>query len=380
MSPKQALHTLKFTLQPNLTPANLLFLIIIIAAFAYRFPLLGVEGSDYKTYDSAITSYLAGRNPYQETIASYKIKYGDHGYAYLPGLLNIFSFLTILGAPLHIPNALLWQLPLLVSDFFIGIFIYKHISKYSTLMALLGALLWFFNPYILLHGNTYTHTEPISIALLLVSLVYLAKNQILSGGAYALSILVKTLPALMVPMIFTIPTFKKKLLFVAGGLLIAFLFCLPFMRSVQDFQTMITGSLLVHGERGIQGRPLPYYVSYTFGIEALQLISFQAYSYLSIIGGWIVFILLKYVFKLQNLYLIAFFCFGVFTLLTPVFNRSYSLWVLPFMILGLADTFSTKHRWLYYLGLVLYVTFFAFYFNAWDYGFHQDRPGSIINI
>lgn len=78
--------------------------------------------------------------------------------------------------------------------------------------------------------------------------------------------------------------------------------------------------------------------------------------------------------------MVAFFCFGAFTILTPVFNRSYSLWVLPFLILGFADKFKEKNRWAYYLALFTYIVFFVFYFRAWEYGFHQDRPGAIINI
>jgi len=359
---------------------NVVLVLIVVSAFLYRLPLLGQEGSDYKTYQSAVSSYLSGGNPYYETLASYKLKYGDHGYAYLPGLLNIFALLALLGAPLQIPNALLWQLPLLVADVFIGIFIFKHISKSSLAMASFGSLLWFFNPYVLLKGNTYTHTEPIALALLLGSLAWVYKKPVTSGFVYAVGILVKTLPILMLPVLLTLPTVGKKLRFVVGCVLAVFVFCLPFMASLSDFRTMLAGSLFVHGSRGVQGRPLLYFISYTFGIEAFQLVSFQIYSYLSIFTGWLVFLIARYFGKVKNLYMVAFFCFGAFTILTPVFNRSYSLWVLPFLILGFADKFKEKNRWAYYLALFTYIVFFVFYFRAWEYGFHQDRPGAIINI
>lgn len=355
----------------------ILFTILFIVALIYRLDFLSEIGKDFGTYEEAVDTILSGRNPYEKTLQTFTSKdTGAHGYAYLPGLLLLYSALYMFTLTLGWSAAFLWKIPVLIADLLIGVLIYKEIKPKTILGALFGASVWYFNSYLVTEGK-YTHTEPISIFFLLLSIFYINRDKVISFMSLVLSIIFKTLPVILLPYIFFKSSFKDKKLLLLIAIILGFAFSIPFLKSINDFVYMIKGSLLVHGGREIQGRPFLFYLSYYYGIELFQIIPLRVYSILSVLGG--VIISLGFLFlKKGSFYLVTTIAFLNFYLFTPVFNRTYLLWALPFYIISMFEIFKNKK--FAYVFILIYWLFFYWYLDQWVDGFHITKPERLINL
>jgi hypothetical protein len=196
--------------------------------------------------------------------------------------------------------------------------------------------------------NSLAGFDAVPILFMVLALWQLEKEDVLAGLFFALGILFKTFPVILFPL-FLFRT-KKPLKFLAAGFITAFAFSIPFMTSVSDFWIYIQGSLLVHGERFVQGRPFLYYISYYYDVELFRIISFSFYSLGSIFSGWILISVNKLLevlkkpflkcWHLENKYSVAVLPFLSFYLLTPVLNRTYLLWGIPVFLLGSYEFFK----------------------------------------
>lgn len=351
--------------------------IIMLLAVVYRLEFLWDTGKDFGTYEEAVQTFLSGRNPYVNTLQSFTTDdLGAHGYAYLPGLLTLYSGLYVLTLTLGWSAGFLWKLPVLIADMLIGVFIYKELKTKSIFAALIGALVWYFNPYLVAEGK-FTHTEPLSILFLLIALMYLNKDKVISYTAFALSIIFKTLPVIILPYLFIKSNWNDRKLLVSICLLLGFTFSIPFLTSFNDLSAMLWGSLFVHGAREVQGRPFLFYISYFYGIELFQVIPLSVYSTLSLFGGVALSLIFFYL-KRGSVYLVTTLAFLNFYLFTPVFNRSYLLWALPFYIISMFEV--VKHKKIAYLLILVYWVFFYWYLDQWVDGFHITKPERLINL
>ena len=367
------------TLKHFLNAKTLLVAVVFLLAISFRLTLFSKNAKDELTYKRAVSDLVAGINPYDKTIESYKTDEdtGDHGYAYLPGLLYIYTAAYSIHFLSDIPVKYLLKIPILICDLVIGIYIFKKVSKTNYLMGLIGLILWFFNPYMLIQQN-YTFTEPVALIFLLLAIGYHNKETVLSGATFALAVVFKTLPAMVYPAFFLRQSFKDKKVFVVAAILVSLAFALPFFESVDDFLKMLNGSLFVHGSRAVQGRPFLFYISYYLGIELIQTLPIKLYSMWAFFGGFVISFVL-YKMKVTSLYVNTALVFLNFYIFNPVFNRSYVLWILPFYIIGASELFKNK-KWLYYTSLFLYFGFFYWYLNQWTDGFQITKPHKIFNF
>ncbi len=341
-----------------------LIVAIFVLAITARLMLFNHSGGDFATKKESVEDLLSGNNPYVKTIETFKDRQiGNQGYSYLPLELYINTLVYIVSMTFDLPLQILLKIPTLVSDILIGLIILWYLRNETLMLQIFSLLFWFINPYLIVN-RSYTLTDPIAILLTLLALHYLSKDDVLSGFFYSLAICARTYPIILIPL-FLFKS-KDKVRFVLA-LLITFLFIsVPFLR---DLKTYLAGTLLVHTGRFIQGRPIPYFISFTFKLEFLRLIPFKVYAFLSIFLGWLTSILIMVRYKILNKFTIAMFPYLIFFLITPLLNRTYILWSFPVLILGLHKAIGNKKAF-YALLIIFYVTYFL-YLLAWKDGYHS---------
>ena len=338
------------------------------------------EGGDYNTHIRAVTELLSGINPYKETIKSFnnlEKDPGNKGYAYFPGIMYVNTVLFLIhlilklnfGVYTSIP--FLFELPGIIATVFVCTFFIKFFNKKDNFAMLFCTLYWLLDPY-LLSRHLNLGYDAVTIALLLWSLYYLEKDDVLSSTLFSLGVIIKTFPITLL-FIFLLKA-KNKLIFIATGIIIFLSFSIPFFRSFNDFSTYIQGSLLVHGNRFVQGRPFLYYISYLYSIELFRIIPFSFYSISAIVSGWIWPFLFKIKGFITDKYELAIFPFLSFYILTPVLNRTYMVWAIPFFLVGSYQIFEKKHKWAFYAVNLAYWAFSYWYLYQWKDGFHIRLP------
>ena len=360
--------------------------VIFWVATANRIPMFSQVGKDIEAYTDASTDLLEGRNPYERTVQSFNNPDdpGSHGFAYLPTLMYINSIAIILSLLTKIPAVFLQKIPILLADIGVGILLCKLLyhKNYAVLLAALW--IWFWNPYFYFKQN-YVYMDPLPIFFMLAALVTLKKDSVISGTLFATAVSVKTFPIIALPVLLLKSKSPKH--FLAAAIITGLAICAPFF---YDIRTFMEGSVLIHGERFIQGRPFLFYISYFYDVELFQIIPFKVYTYLAMFSGPVLSLLLmgvatrlragKAAEMLQDEYIlvtITFFCFYLFT---PVLNKTYLLWFLPVFLLGMysfANILQTSKNKALMTFLLISGSFWFFYYSyliPWRDGFHIWRP------
>jgi len=359
----------------NKTVLNKVFkitLLIIIFGFATltRIQKFDQEGGDHQTYKEAVEEFVSGVNPYVYTIRSYEDRALKHGYATLPTLLYIYTFFYKVNQifDLDIATKVLWKIPTLLADIGVGILFIKTLYKKNFVALLFCLLVWFFNPHILIRKE-YTLWEPLPVFFLFLSACLLNKNDFASGAAYGLAISFKTFPIIFFPLFLLIS--KDKIKFLLGGGLIGLLISIPFMKSFEDFSTYINGSVFVHGQRKVQGRPLLTFISFytqKYGINSNQPTYTAQYAYLALFVPWAISVIAFFKRKTQNIYSLSIPPIIIYIVLTPVFNRTHIVWFIPFLLLGVFYLFENLQHMFYIIGTICFILVSG-YLYIWNRGF-----------
>lgn len=387
----------------SILPVTFLILIIFVGVEIRTSIILNKipASGDYHTHLKAVEDLLTGKNPYDWTIDTFNNLQNDpnnKGYSYFPGIMytnaifyTLYLLITQITSMSIISPHRLFLLPGLISNIFIVLFFIKYFKIQNTaktnrtsgkvilLMSFCTAL-WLFNPYFTLNlklaKSPIASYDAIPIALLLWALYYLERDDVLSSVLFTLSIIFKTFPIILFPVFFL--KSKNKINFVLSGIIVGIFVSLPFLKSIEDFKTYITGALLVQGERFVQGRPLLYYISYYYHVELFRIIPFKAYSLGAIFSGWVLSIFMLFFKKLKfmsNKYVISVIPFLSFYILTPVLNRTYLLWGYPLFIVGTYKLFNnTKYKYMFYALTLFYWVFYYWYLAQWKDGFHIWHP------
>ena len=351
-----------------------LIAVILIFAVNTRIQEFSDAGKDYSTYMETIQSFLRGENIYQHTIDSYKnVKdIGGHGYAYFPGFLYLFTFLYGISLKIGISYVILWKIPVLLADIGVAILLYRYLSKYNFFVALFAVLFWCFNPYTYTHGS-YSLVDPVPVFFSLLALLYLEKDDVLSGVFFTLSVIFKPFALIFLPL-FLIKAKKWYEFILACGIIFGII-SLPFILSLNGILTYLGGTILVHSNRVLEGRPFLFYISYFYKVELFQIIPLSFYSRMATFFGWVLILVFYFVFKLKDKFILASLSALNFLLFTPVLNRTYLLWFIPIFIIALFNL-SSKYRKniIYYTPLVIYWVFCYWYLQQWKDGFHVWHP------
>lgn len=357
----------------NLHIKVLILIVVLFIAVYQRLQFFEQSGKDIYAYEKAISDLISGTNPYEWTIKSYSNPDdpGNHGFAYFPGMMYLFSPFYVLHLFTGWPHFVMWKIPVLLADIGVGLLLFQLFRKKGTLPLLAVLLVWFFNPYFMLKHN-YVFTDPITIFFMLLSLVYLGRDDVAAGASYALAIAMKTFPYIIFPVI--VLKAKDKKAFLLAGTLVGLAISLPFLTSWHDLTTYLNGTLFVHQNRFVQGRPFLFYVSYFYNIELFQIIPFGVYTLLASFSGWLI-ASLAYVLKItKDKYVLALIPFLTFYLFTPVFNRTYFIWFIPIFSIAMFRMFEQKYRYLFYLSLLIFYIFASWYLLQWKDGFHIWHP------
>lgn len=367
---------------------ELFFLVVVILwGIKIRLQHFDEQSKDIYAYEKAIYDFRVGANPYTWTVKSYnQDDPSEHGFAYLPTMLYVNACLKFLGYFFDIHFKYLWKMPVLLADLGIAVFILKRLKDEKPFIKTVAVAMWLLNPYAYFRGG-YTYFDPLPVFFMLLALEKLEKNSYLSGSFYALAISLKTFPYILFP-VFILKLLPKTLgqvktgvcifkseisKFLIAGILLAIIISIPFMRSFDDFITYLNGTIFVHSNRYIQGRPFLFYISYFYKIELFQIIPFKIYTLLASFGGWIPVALAYYKYKVKNVYVLSLIPFLCFYLFTPVLNRTYLIWFIPIFVLAINKIFENKKAWFYIISLFFYV-FYSWYLLQWEDGFHIWHP------
>jgi len=346
---------------------------ILFFAIKYRLQFFEQKGKDAYAYERAVSDLIAGENPYKWTVESFSNPDdpGNHGFSYFPGLLYLFAPLYVLHLNTGLPYHVLWKIPVLLADIGVGVLLYQLFKKRGFLAITTALLIWFFNPYSFFRSG-YTYTDPIAIFFMFASIMLLKKDDVMAGTFYGLSIAFKTFPYILFPVMLL--KAKNKRGFLVAGLLVGLLVSLPFLNSMENFVTYLSGTLGVHQNRYIQGRPFLFYISYFYKIELFQIIPFKVYTLLASFSGWAV-ATLAYLLKIvKDKYVLALIPFLTFYLFTPVFNRTYFIWFIPIYVTACYKLFEKKYRILFYVSQIALFAFAGWYLTQWKDGFHIWHP------
>lgn len=158
---------------------------------------------------------------------------------YTPGFLYVLAIFGHLKSLLNISPQLFYfllKLPAILSEVFLGAFVYKLFEKKSLVSAKIGSLLIFFNPAFLFDSSIWGQIESILTLFLLLSIYYLDKQKyVLSGIFWGLAFLIKPQAIALLPLFplfiikkFSIPNSLK--IFFASSITV-FSLSLPFFGS-----------------------------------------------------------------------------------------------------------------------------------------------------
>lgn len=358
-----------------------LFLIIFVVGYATKVNSIlntNIQGGDFETFISASKDFLQGKSPYDYTVKSFQNTENDpnaKGYAYPPGYLYVFTTLFVLESLLklnlhtNINPVLIYGLPFIIFHVLTTVYILKILNKSSPLLKLIAVSLWIFNPYFVAKGD-FASKDMIPIFLSVASLYYLKKDSVISGALFAAAVMFKVYPIILLPIFFLESLDKRK--FVAAAAIIGIAGSGPFLLP-SNIKNYILGTFFVHGDRYVQGRPFLWYLRYYFKIDFIELIPFKLLAIGSLLGSWI-FTGIYYLTKYKNRFIAVAVSFCIFYSLTPVLNRTYILWGIPFFSILLGKIQNKKLARLYLILLILFWVFMTWYLKQWNSGFDIWHP------
>ncbi len=346
---------------------------ILFLGIYQRYRLLDESGGDLPVIRRAVTDILDKKNPYEITVGTFRKLNPytgtgsglDHGYAYMPTLLYIYTPLYLIHQHFHIPLQRIWKSVTILAELAVSAYFIKKFYKNDFVILLTTLSIWLFNPYIMAR-NSYTYTDPVGIFFMLIALDQLGKSDFKAGIYFALSVSFKAFPLILLPL-FLLKA-KNKLKFLSSGFVTAFIIGIPFMDSMKNFSMFFRGSFLVHSQREVQGRPFIGSIAYLLKLRIYMPISTKILIYIATLSGWFYTAISGIRKKEINIYHMSLVCFTLFFLFTPVFTRTYMLWLIPIYTLSVYERFKDKKIY-FYIFLSIFYIFFYFYLIAWDQGF-----------
>lgn len=372
-------------MQKNKLIFGSILLLIIVPAVILRLLIFDKVGGDYNTYKDAMNALVSGQNPYVATVESFKSNMGEHGYAYFPTLMYIQTAIWLLNnwSGIIISTVILWKVPVLICDFLLLYLLLKKIKQITNWQSIVltGAIsfFWLLNPY-LLSRYDYSLYDPIFLLFLFLALENIEKRPGFSGVFYALSVSLKTIPIILLPLVI-IKTGPKlfslaRLKFFGACVAVFIVISIPFMRGWYDFNTYMQGAFFVQSQREVQGRPFLSIASlYTrsIGLDFNQQNNVTFYSVFSLLLAMLLPVYLWYRYKLLNVYLWATVSFSAYLLTTPVLSRTHILWLMPWLLVTLGTYAKSKKFQAYsVLFLVFLWAGLFFYLLAWNKGIEVE--------
>lgn len=349
-------------------------LLVLLYGVSHRIQYFSESGKDANTFVKAINTFLNHGDLYKDAIKSYENTkdIGGHEYSYFPAFLYLFTFLYTLSLKTSISYILLWKIPVLICDIGVAILLFNYIYKKDYLAALFASTIWFFNPYITARSG-YSLLDPAPIFFILLSLIFLEKNDILSGIFYTLSVLFKPFGLIFLPL-FLIKS-RKWWYFALSCGIVFLIFSIPFITSLNAALTYLQGTIFVQTERVLQGRPFLFFISYYGHIELFQIIPLSFYSNMATFFGWFLIIGAYFLLRIKDKFVLASLSALNFYFFTPVLNRTYLIWFIPIFLITLFNL-SEKHKnkIIYYLPIIIYWILCYWYLKAWQDGFDVWRP------
>jgi hypothetical protein len=282
---------------------------------------------------------LAGDNPYAEVLSgdmSQNRKYAT----YFPLLYELSSLTTLAGLRAFEQWLIFWRVIFFLCDLGIAITIFALLyRRQQYLAAFFGACFWLFGRWTL-HVIQISHVDFAAILPLLVSLAVFRKHRRTSLLLYSLSLAMKHLGIVLVPLylIWIWQTAKKDALkqVLLGALIIATIPLLVSMPFVAWNALALVKSILFEATRRAESH------FYALSLDALL-------HWRGAVGRLPMVALMAVVFVLAGRKKIGFFTSVLFVMVTfldfnSVIFRQYMVWAAPFIPLVLCDFADVTRR------------------------------------
>jgi len=113
----------------------------------------------------------------------------------------------------------------------------------------------------------------------------------------------------------------------------------------------------------------------------MQAENSKYFAMISILSATIIPVILYFWGKISNAFSWAFYSFAIYILITPVFNRSHMLWIIPWLLMWAINWKFKKFGQLKSF-MILVALYFSFYLysNYWSDGFSKDFDYSLNDL
>jgi len=317
---------------------------------------------DIDSYRLVADTFLSGRDVYGDPVAGIR-------HPYLPFWMYWLALSRLAELSLNIPFVVLVKLPGVIADALIVFFVYRVVlDRWGEGRANQAALVYALNPISLLvvaYGGQFD-SLPLLLSLIAWRLVDRQKNPILAGAALGLGILVKSWPALFLPvLLLAIPRWRERLLLLLScGVVPLTAMCIYLSLRPGAFMAMVTNTLgygSVYGNWGYSAglllavRFLDFSYGLWFAIAAILAYLFGRWLTLAaiLVAWWLA--LRRPLLQGMTLIILALFAF------TAGFSVTYLLWLLPLVLL-----LDHVHRLRWYLLACLPFLIATYYFEMYQ--------------
>lgn len=315
------------------------FIIILVLASAILFIKLVFSYNVYGTND---VRYWMAFSDIIQKFGTFKIYSLVPIYNHPPLMSWILKLIKLIELKSGINFPFLFRLMPIFADYGSIFVIWKLLSKYKATNKVLISSVCIINPINFFVSGFHGNVDILFIFLLLFAIYFVeTKNFILSGLIYGLSMCIKIVPIILVPILFFyLRDNRKRLTFFLFSLIFPVIVFVPYL--FRDFYAISRNIFLYSSLKGIWG--LGHIFVSTFTNENIN-ISIRNFAYslfkLHIAYGTIIIVILssalsKYLIANKRINLIeaTFLVFCIFLAVTPGFGVQYLSWLSLFAVIA----------------------------------------------
>lgn len=326
----------------------LIFLLLLIGGIIAKLFLWDFTSSDMDVWREAAKLFIAGKNPYEETLLSFQIEGMKHFYAYFPLWLYVCSILLLI-----FPETWFFPLIKILILFFdlqvvILLFVILKPKVENPWRLKLPIAIWFITPIIIMTSSMHGKFDSLMFVFILIALLANEKKLPVAEGLFLSgAILTKPIMLLLVPFFFrseikekNYRSFSIKLFSLIVPII---LFSIPFLKEPLLY---LKGVLGVHITRN-NDMGLFFSLFKMIFPSANADVNIRISLTVVIVLFWVLMIIISFLKKI-DLYTLSFLTFLGFNLFYWVFLVQYTFWIYTFYVL--VSTKSKMKAW--HIGLI----------------------------
>ncbi|MDP8266635.1 MAG: glycosyltransferase 87 family protein [Candidatus Aceula meridiana] len=314
------------------------FLVVFFSASAALIAKLFFSYNVYGTNDITSWMYFSNIN---EKYGSFQIYSICPTYNHPPLMSWILGIIKTISLQTQLSFPFVLRLFPIVADYGSIFVIWKILSSVNIKMRTLICILCSINPINFLISGFHGNTDPIFIFLILISIYSIQKEHIFQSGLiFGLSLCVKIVPALLLPMfLLSIDTNRKRTIFILASLLLPFVVFGPYL--IIKFNDLCQNIFLYNSLPRLWG--IQHILSSIASNQALapsmQKLFFVILKYHTLLGRLFLAVTILFLSKILTQKKIplaegCFLIFSLFLIITPGFGIQYLSWLSYFAVIA----------------------------------------------